>query len=812
MLLNDMILEEGSVMAISLFNKIILKGILMYQTLRKTCFISLLIIPVSLLVSSSIVAENAVTTINTPSMQIKRTSGEIKVDGLLDDLGWKSAAVADNFYETNPGDNIKPPVETKAFVTYDDKNLYVAIVAYADPKKVRASMCQRDQTPGDDNVGFILDTYGDGDWGYVFYVNRYGIQYDALTNSSFSWDVNYDLIWESAGQLTDSGYQVEIAVPFSSLRFPNQPKQNWKMDFVRFHEREVSYSIDWCPDDRNETCNLCQIGNVEGIENVKPGKGIEIIPALTGFQSGMLQSDNQGNLFFDNSDFDGEVSLSAKYSINSSSTFEIAVNPDFSQVESDANQIDVNTTTALSFPEKRPFFQEGSDLFNTAFDVVYTRSINDPIFAAKATARVGRSSIAYLGAYDEHSPVIIPFEEFSSSPIDLGKSISNIIRLRQSFGENSRIGFLATDRRYEIGGSGSALSLDGEMRFSKSISFNWQAVASRTDEPDDTTLTENVYKNSYINDSLIITPSSEFLIDDKHTAAFDGESFWGDATLFELSYDPRDFSASILFYTINPTLRFDNGYQPYNSEKELQFSTYYKFRFTNGFIESLTPTLVSSKGWYNDGRDKGKAIQLSTTISLRWNQTNVHPSYSYKTQFYAGKQFDNLWSSHICFGSSPSKYVSFGGGINYGDAIARRARVVGRQTQSWLWIDMHPVDQLYIENTFDWINSKEMTTDEILYDGFWARTSLNYQYNRELSLRCVVQYDDSQKTWDIDPLLTYRINPFTLFYIGTTYDYEKIDGLNKKGTAYVSETDEIFEHNKLTARQFFVKLQYLFQL
>jgi len=784
----------------------------MNHMLRKTHFSLMLFILGSLFISNPVVAENAKISKNKPSLQIERTAGEIKIDGWLNDTGWQGVAVADNFYETNPGDNIKPPVETKAYVTYDDDNFYVAIVGYADPEKVRASLCQRDRTQGDDNLGFMLDTYGDADWGYIFFVNRHGIQYDAIVTSANGWDTNYDLISESSGQLTDSGFQVEVAIPFNSLRFPNQPVQNWKMDFVRYHEREVTYFLGWCPNDRNETCELCQIGDVSGIENVKPGKGIEIIPALTGFQFGMLDSDNLGNLFFDNSDLDGDISLSSKYAISSNVTAEITINPDFSQVEADANQIDVNTTSALSFPEKRPFFQEGSDLFRTIFDVVYTRSINDPIFAAKTTARLGRTSIAYLGAYDEHSPVIIPFEEFSSSPIDLGKSISNILRLRQSFGENSRIGFLATDRRYDDGGSGSAFSLDGELRFSKSLTLSWQTVASRTEEPDDTLLTEELKRYSWDDDSLIITPASEYLFDDDHTAAFDGETFWGHTYYASLSYSPRDFSTEVVFYTLSPTFRLDNGYQGKNSMQVIDFESMYQIRFDEGLLRNITPSFTASQKWNDDDKVKSKSVSISSSFDFRWNQTHYHPSYRKSSEYYAGKQFDNLWLIHNCFATAPSKHISFGGGINYSNSIARRARVIGRQTQSWLWFDLQPVDQLFIANNFDWIKSKDIETDELLYDGFWARTSMNYQFNRELSLRCVVQYDDSRKTWDIDPLLTYRINPFTLFYIGTTYDYQKIEGLNRGGTAFAAENDDIFSHNKLTSRQFFVKLQYLFQL
>ena len=178
-------------------------------------------------------------------------------------------------------------------ITYDDKNLYVAFVCTDDPSAVRATMCQRDQFQGDDAVVVLLDTYGDATWAYEFFVNPYGVQKDYLWTNIVGEDPGYDLVWNSAAQITPSGYQVEMSIPFSSIRFPNRDVQTWKMDFWRSHPRESYHQYSWAAYDRNEQCWPCQWGTVNGIRNVRPGKGIEILPSMVAYHGRTIPVENQ---------------------------------------------------------------------------------------------------------------------------------------------------------------------------------------------------------------------------------------------------------------------------------------------------------------------------------------------------------------------------------------------------------------------------------------------------------------------------------------------------------------------------------------
>ncbi|UCC79687.1 MAG: carbohydrate binding family 9 domain-containing protein, partial [Candidatus Zixiibacteriota bacterium] len=439
-----------------------------------------------------------------PTLEVNKAVDKIDVDGELNDPGWINASRADNFVERFPGDMIEPEVETEAFITYDDDKLYVAFKCHDDPSKIRATMCQRDQFYGDDAVCLLVDTYGDAAWAYEFLVNPYGVQKDYLWSRVHGEDQGFDLVWESAARITDFGYQVEIAIPFGSLRFPDSDAQTWKMDFGRNRPRESDTRYSWAAYNRDEQCWPCQWGTVNGIKNVRPGKGLEILPTFVGHQTSQMSDFGDPQSPLNDGHFEKELSVGGKYSISSNMTVEGAYNPDFSQIESDAAQIDVNTTIALFYPERRPFFQEGSDIFRTIFNSFYTRTVNDPQFAVKLTGRTNRMNIGFLSALDENTPYIIPLDD-RSIMVNSGKSYVNVLRVSGAFGNDHHVGFILTDRRFEDnfsgdGGSGFIAAIDGDIRLSQNYSVVGQYLTSHTKEPVDTTITSGLEDVLFDND------------------------------------------------------------------------------------------------------------------------------------------------------------------------------------------------------------------------------------------------------------------------------------------------------------------------
>ncbi len=255
-----------------------------------------------------------------PSISVPRVSGEVKVDGAFDEPIWHQAAVAASFTETNPGDLVKPPVESRALIAYDEHHLYVGLIAYDNPSAIRYSIRDRDNIFRDDYFGVMLDTYGDASWGYELFVNPLGIQGDLRMMNDGNEDMSFDLIWESKGMVTDSGYQVEIAIPFSSLRFPDKPDQIWRANFWRDRQRDVRNRYCWSAISRDNPCFICQWGTLTGISGIKGGSRLELLPNVIAFQSGQLRDYDNPDAGFENGDADAEVSLNARYSLSSNAT------------------------------------------------------------------------------------------------------------------------------------------------------------------------------------------------------------------------------------------------------------------------------------------------------------------------------------------------------------------------------------------------------------------------------------------------------------------------------------------------------------
>ncbi|UCE24862.1 MAG: carbohydrate binding family 9 domain-containing protein [Candidatus Zixiibacteriota bacterium] len=721
-----------------------------------------------------------------PNMFVSKTQAAISIDGNLDDLGWANASRADNFVERSPGDMTEPEVKTEAFVTYDEDHLYVAFLCYDDPAAIRATMCQRDQFYGDDAVAVFVDTYGDASWAYEFFVNPYGVQRDQLWTSVAGEDHGFDLIWQSAAQVTDSGYQVEIAVPFASMRFPNKDTQSWKVDFRRDRPRESFKQYSWAAYDRNEQCWVCQWGTIDGISNVRPGKGLEILSAVVGNQTGALADRNDPDSEFKNEKVDGELSLGGKYSLSSDMTLEATVNPDFSQIEADAAQVDVNTTIALFYPERRPFFQEGADIFRTLFNSFYTRTVNDPKYAAKLVGRTEKYNIGFLTALDENTPYMIPLEE-GSILLNTGESYVNVLRGSRSIGEDNRVGFILSDRRLDGGGSGSIAAVDHDIRLSNTLRFDGQYILSHTGEPDDGSATEGLEGMTF--DS------------DRHTVAFDGESYFGDAVIARIRRNARHLDFHLTYDHVSPSYRTEVGYDPVSNGRRVQFYSGYSFWPTTGLFERIVPQMYLSRKWNYDGTRKEIFNNFNLNTDLRFAQTNLGMAYNFGEQTWSGVEFEDLWHVDFYVHSRPSDAVGFSLDLEYGKSVARFALAKGNETSAFLAFDLKPFDRLLIEPNLRYTRSTHEDTGEELWKGYITRTRFSYQASKGLSVRLVVQYNDFNERWDIDPLLTYRLSSFSVFYLGSTYDYSNyIVGPN-------DQTDL-----RLSSRQFFAKLQYLFQI
>jgi hypothetical protein len=575
---------------------------------------------------------------------------------------------------------------------------------------------------------------------------------------------------------------VEMAIPFSSLRFPNKATQEWKANFWRNRPRSSREQSTWAAVNRNEPCFMCQFGTLNGLESVKPGRSFEVLPSLVSYQTTHLNDPENPNSGLYNDRIKAEGALNLRYLLSSDFTADFTYNPDFSQIESDAAQIDVNSPYALYYPEKRPFFQEGSDLFQTYINAVYTRSINDPLTAMKLTGRHNRMAIGYIGARDRKTPQVLPFEE-SSEQLEVGKSYSNVLRVKQTFMEDSYFGALMTDRRFDNGGAGTVIGGDGSARFLKNYRLNIGVFASRTMEPTDTALSQGVYPTTFERG--------------RHTSAFDGESYWGHALFVAVLRDARVWNSNLNYCGLSPTFRVDNGYLDRNDRRTLEFWNGLSFRPNTRLIDEITPSLDIARVWNSSGRRKDEWIVPELSVLFK-RQTQVEVSYVLSRETYRSVYFPGIRRFGIGVESNFSKPVSLNFNLTQGRFVARLVDppVLGRGTNYTVSATLRLWQRLIIVPQLDY--SKLAYPDgSKIYSGFVSRTRINYQFNREWFLRLVVQYDDFDRSLSIEPLLSYKLNPFTIFYFGSSH------GLQEPGG------DGDWTN---TGHQYFLKLQYLLRV
>jgi hypothetical protein len=418
--------------------------------------------------------------------QVSRATSAIKVDGVLDEQAWRDALSISLDIEYLPADNQPAPVDTDVLLTYDNNNLYVAFKAFdPDPSAIRAHLMDRDEIQTfvqDDNVLFMIDTFNDERRAFQFRINPLGVQADAIFSEldrieDFSWDV----IWESKGRITSEGYVVEVAIPMNQLRFPaGDQVQTWGFSFGRSYPRNVRHRIAEGRRDRNVSCVLCQIPTVTGFEGIKAGRNLVVTPTVTADRTDIREDLPNGDL--EGGDENLEAGLDVRWGVTPNYTLNATVNPDFSQVEADVAQLNVNERFALFFPEKRPFFLEGIDFFSTLMPSVFTRTVASPDWGGKLTGKQGKNAIGVFATQDTVNNILIPSNQGSSFTSIDEDVLGSVLRYRRDVGKGSTLGVLYTGREGDEYHNRVA-GLDGFFRLSDRDTVNVQYLRSNTQYP-----------------------------------------------------------------------------------------------------------------------------------------------------------------------------------------------------------------------------------------------------------------------------------------------------------------------------------------
>lgn len=436
------------------------------------------------------------------------------IDGKLDEEVWKTSAVLKDFYQINPGDNVAPSYPTETLLGYDSRTLYIAFRCADDPTKVRATLAKRDAVPGtEDTVRILLDTFNDKRRAYVLVFNPLGVQQDGVRTEGSGDDFSVDVVMESKGVITADGYTVEVAVPLKSLRYTAGKGRLWGVHVFRTTQRLDGEQDSWMPLSRSDVSTLGQAGHITGLENLSTERTLELIPSLTVSETGrrvksippgVLRATpglvDQGR--FVNGPAELDPGLTVKFGITPTVTLDFAANPDFAQVEADQLVVTTNQRFPIFFAEKRPFFLEGVEIFQTPLTALHTRAVVDPDYAAKLTGKVGRDSFGFLVASDNGPGNFLGDDRLNPKNFHYldRNARAAVLRYKRDVGRDSNIGLIATsydfkgreepptdfdletndpckaqkslERRNRLGG------IDGHFRVNKITNFDFQVAAT----------------------------------------------------------------------------------------------------------------------------------------------------------------------------------------------------------------------------------------------------------------------------------------------------------------------------------------------
>ncbi|MBL4659991.1 MAG: carbohydrate binding family 9 domain-containing protein [Alcanivoracaceae bacterium] len=424
------------------------------------------------------------TLIQAENYQVPLVQNTVVIDGVLDDEIWQYALQVDMPYEIEPDNTLKAEVKTKAYIVDRGHSIVFAFHARdPNPEKIRAFLRDRDSAFQDDFVGVMLDTYNDQRRALEFFVNPLGVQMDLIRDESgggTNEDDSWDAIWDSAGKITSDGYVVEMEIPYNELQMPKtKGEKTWGISLFRSYPRNVRKQIAAAKLDRNNSCFLCQIDKFTGFANAERGLDLEITPSIT-VVSQQQREDLEGS--FSSLDHVVEPSLDINWGINSNLTLNATLNPDFSQVESDSAQLDVNQTFALFFPEKRPFFLENSDFFNSRLRLVHTRIVASPDYGIRLVGKSGKNAYGFFYTDDTVTNILIP-GVFSSGLATLQQASDNLAaRYRRDFGNSSTVGALIT-RRSADDYSNVVSSIDSTYKITDENAIIFQYANSKTTNP-----------------------------------------------------------------------------------------------------------------------------------------------------------------------------------------------------------------------------------------------------------------------------------------------------------------------------------------
>jgi hypothetical protein len=719
------------------------------------------------------------------SLEIKQAIIDVDIDGTKSPGEWDDAVELSLDYEIDPGNNTPAESRTIFYLKYDSDNIYFAFEAFDDnPEEIRSFISDRDNVFNSDRVGVYIDPFNTNASAYDFTVSASGIQMDGIVfGGGGGYDSSWDAIWSSDGHINENGYFVEVRIPLKSIRYPSTKEtQTWSISAWRKIPRSEVVETRSHPMYQDINCQLCQFNRVEGFENLSTNRNIEILPTYVGNKTDVRENitddDMNGGRINTSFGVDAKVGITNNIILNST------INPDFSQVEADAAQFNINNRFALRFEEQRPFFQEGSEIFNTLEEVVFTRTIADPVFGNKLTGKFGRSEAALLVAQDEINNLIFPANDGSSNTTLTDKTTS--VFGRYKFTVNPALsGGLTSTSRFGSDYSNLVNSADVYFRPINPLTVELQYIHSETEYPDQVATDFN-------------QPNVRF---------------GGNAFFITSEYDTRQWQSRVSYLYRDPDFRADAGFIPQVDVKGFNYylrkklwsdgqDWFTRFFFTVGgaryenFNEQKTSSYVYGAVNYTGPSQSSASVQF----------------YPFRTTRHLGDLYELGPRFNASLRMRPVAKFQYNLSYDIRDEVDFSNLDTGTQSRYGAGIDLR-IGQ-HLETGFNYSLTTFNRDGDYLFRANILESNIRYNFTQRFFIRSILQYrftrrnpdlymfavNPTQQTLFTQWLLSYKLNARSVFFLGYSDNYLGYEDILQNRVDLIQ-----------TDRTFFFKIGYLWR-
>ncbi|MEP6619062.1 MAG: DUF5916 domain-containing protein [bacterium] len=743
---------------------------------------------------------------------------EVTIDGKLDEPAWQQAAILTGFSQFSPQDGVPAADSTQVLVWYSATAIHFGIRAFESHGAVHATLADRDKISSDDNVQIFLGTFHDKRQAMVFGVNPFGVQMDGTLvengqTLTAAWsgaqaarlspNLNQDFVFSSKGRLTDYGYEVEIRIPFRSIKYQSADDQDWDLNIVR-DVQHSGYEDSWAPAKRANPSFLAQAGALTGLRGMS--RGLLVVDANPVVTQKLIGAPGPSGWGYGQST--PQLGVSARWGITNNLTLSGTAHPDFAEVESDAGKIVLDPRNALSFPEKRPFFLDGAEQFAVPSGLIYTRRIVEPAGAVKLSGKAMGTTIGFLTALDDAS--------LSATGHDEARY--GIVRLQRDLGGQSRLGAAYTDREL-AGDMNRVADIDSRVVFGGLYSATMQYAQSWT-----------------------------------RTGA---NSLDGELWTAILNRTGKNFGLRYTFSGTSPDFRTQSGFITRTGVTNAVVDNHYTwFQERGGAFDNITLDVQGSDAWqsanfarHGDAQDKKLHFSLSSSLQGGWGvgAAVYWESFGYDDKLYSGYRIERTLGTTvdtIPFVGTPRvpnrdyvitlntpKFSSFSGSLVY---------IFGQDENFFEWaqadiyyvsaaLSFRPTDQIRVDGTYDYSAYRRRTDGTQAGRTVIPRVKMEYQLTRSIFFRAVGELDVTEQddlrdetrtgfpliingskalasktqTFRGDVLFSYQPTPGTVMFLGYG---GQADGLTDPRSRFVSaplirDADHLF-----------FKLSYLFHL